>query len=420
VARVAAVDLGATSARVAVVDFDHDHPEAEIVHRYPHQPVRAPDGSLRWDWARLMSEVDVGLERAREQGPLASIGVDTWGVDYGLLGDDGQLLSAPYSYRDGRTDAWESLVDKLGPERLYTTTGIQLMALNTVFQLAAHDRAELDQASTLLMLPELVVNHLTGAIAGEVTSAGTSALVDVATGGWSLELLDAIGLDVSLFPPILRAGAAAGTWRDVPVHLVGGHDTASAFVARATSSPGSAVVSAGTWFLVGVERPAPDVSNQARLANFSNEPGVWGGVRFLKNVTGLWLLGRCRAVWGTDVAPASQAGPVFDVNDPAVAAADDTEQAIRAAAGLTDRAERDVVVRCIFDSIAARVARVVNELAGFVDEPITAIDVVGGGGQVAPLMRILGEVTGLEVRVGPAEAAALGNARVQAAALGVV
>lgn len=414
--RVAAVDLGATSARVAVVDFAADDPTPEIVHRHPHGPVRWKDGSLRWDWSRLMAEVEHGLELALDRGPLASIGVDTWGVDYGLLGDDGALLSPPYSYRDARTAGWEATADRLGRERLYSISGIQLMPLNTLFQLAAHDRAELEHASTLLMLPELAVHHLTGAITGERTSAGTTALVDLATGSWSTELLDDLDLDVTLFPPVSPAGTKAGTWSGVPVHLVGGHDTASAFAARPRSS--GAVVSAGTWFLVGIERDAPDVSERARAANFSNEPAVSGGVRFLKNVTGLWLLERCREAWGNVPEPAGTAGPAFDPDDPEIASADDMESAIKRVAGLPATARPDVVVRCIFDSIAYAVARVINELGYFAGEPIKAIDVVGGGGQIKSLMDILRDVTGLPVNVGPAEATALGNALVQARAAG--
>ncbi|MBA3653694.1 MAG: rhamnulokinase [Actinobacteria bacterium] len=417
--RVAAVDLGATSARVAVVDLDREPLEAEIVHRYAHQPITWSDGSLRWDWERLMAEVEVGLERALEGGPLASIGVDTWGVDYGLLGDGGALLSPPYSYRDSRTDAWEAVADRLGRQRLYALTGIQLMAINTVFQLAAHDRRELDDATTLLMLPELVVHHLTGALTGEVTSAGTSALVDVATGTWSAELVDDLDLDPTLFPPIARAGAPVGRWRGVPVHLVGGHDTASA-VAACSSPPGAAFVSAGTWFLVGALRSGPDLSSEAREANFSNEPAISQGVRFLKNVTGLWLLERCRAQWGgpplatlVSTAEATAPGPRFDPNDARFERTADMEAEIRSAAALPTSADRAAVVRCIVDSIAYAVAGVVDQLGGLIGSPVTAIDVVGGGGQLPLLVELLRRATGVPVRVGPAEATAIGNALVQ-------
>jgi rhamnulokinase len=425
--RVAAVDLGATSARVAVVDLDDEDPQPEVVHRHAHQPVVWSDGSLRWDWGRLVAEVQRGLGQALDGGPLASIGIDTWGVDYGLLGADGVLLSPPFSYRDARTDGWAEVADRLGRERLYRTTGIQLMAVNTVFQLAAHPRDELAAASTLLMLPELLVHHLTGAVTGEVTSAGTTALVDVTSGTWSTELLGDLDVDPGLFPAIGTAGTRVGEWRGVPVHLVGGHDTASAVAARPAGAPeASAFVSAGTWLLVGAERPAPDTSEAARLGNFSNEPGALGGVRFLKNVTGLWLLERCREQWGdpsvealVDQAAAEPVGgPTVDPNDARFANPSNMEAEIRSAARLGRRSGRDAVVRCIFDSLAAATAGVVNELGTFLGRPVERLDIVGGGGRIDVLVRLLEDACGVEVVVGPAEATALGNALVQGRALG--
>lgn len=304
--RVLAVDLGATSGRVAAVDLAAEAMAPEIITRFAHAPVRDADGSLRWDWDGIVAHVIAGLERGIALGAVSSIGVDTWGVDYGLLGADGRLLSAPYCYRDARTDGWRAVAVRIGEERLYGMTGVQLMPINTIFQLAAHDRGELAQASQLLMLPELLVHALTGAVTGEATSAGTTALVDLATGDWSRELLDAIAVDPAIMPPIRRAGTDVGRWRDVPVRLTGGHDTASAFAgaragtrAGAAAARGAAVISSGTWMLVGVEREAADVSEAARRANFSNERGTLGGYRFLKNVMGLWMLEQCRARWGT-------------------------------------------------------------------------------------------------------------------------
>jgi len=426
--RVAAVDFGATSVRVAVVDLDAAEPVPEIVHRYLHAPVRFADGSLRWDWDRLAAETERGLATALEGGPLASIGVDTWGVDYGLLGSDGKLLSPPFSYRDGRTAGWQAVADTLGRDRLYRTSGIQLMAVNTVFQLAVHPRDELERAAGLLMLPELLVHHLTGSAWGEVTSASTTALVDIADGSWSAELLSEIGVDPGLFPPIARAGTPAGAWRGVPVHLVAGHDTASAVAARAPGAPASAAfVATGSWFLVGVERDAADVSDAARRANFSNEAGALGGFRFLKNVTGLWLLEQCRAQWGAPrveelfraAGALAAGGPVVDPNDQRFADAVDMESELRAAAGLRASAGRDAVVRCILDSVAAATSRVLDELRTVLGEPVTRVDVLGGGGRSELLVHLIGEACGVEVLVGPAEATALGNALVQARALGV-
>jgi rhamnulokinase len=400
---VLAVDLGATSARVARVDLDTF--DVEVVHRYAHQPV-----GDRWDWDRLVAEVERGLALA---GPAASIGVDTWGVDYGLLGADGVLLSPPHAYRSDRTRGWRAVVDRIGERRLYETTGIQLMQINTIFQLAAHDRDELARAHRLLMLPELLVHALTGEAHGERTSAGTSALVDLRTGTWSVDLLDTIGVEVAIMPTIEPAGTIGGSWRDVPVHLVGGHDTASAVAAMPV--PGAAFVSSGTWMLVGVERPEPALDD----VTFSNEPGVGGGVRRLKNVMGLWMLERCRAQWGDppldellDAAASVAAGPVVDARDDRFLAPADMEAEVRAAAGLPSGAGRDVVVRCILDSLAAATAGVLGELG------VAEVCVIGGGAQNALLNQRIAEASGLPVHTGPVEATALGNAMVQGISLG--
>ena len=401
---VAAVDLGASSARVARVDLETF--EVDVVHRHVHEPVHS-----RWAWSRLVAEVERGLELA---GPVASIGVDAWGVDYGLLGDDGALLSPPHAYRSTRTAGWRDVVERIGEDRLYRTTGIQLMQINTIFQLAVHDRDELARARRLLMLPELLVHALTGEPHGEVTSAGTSALVDLATGDWSDALLDAIDVDPSIMPTIERAGARAGAWRGIPVHLVGGHDTASAVAAM--PRPGAAFVSSGTWMLVGIERPEPVLDDPT----FSNEPGVAGGVRLLKNVMGLWLLERCRAQWDNPPldallreAEAVRDAPVIDARDERFLTPEDMEAEVRAAAGLPESAGRDVVARCVLDSLAASAAGVLDELGA------TELCVIGGGAQNALLNRLLGEASGLPVHVGPVEATALGNALVQGVALGV-
>lgn len=419
--RVAAVDCGATSIRVAVVD---ESDTVEIVHRYAHQPVSHADGSLRWDWDRIVAEVEAGLERALATGPLDSIGVDTWGVDYGLLDGDGKLVAAPFAYRDERTAGWRTTVDRLGEERLYEQTGIQLMPINTIFQLAAHDRTELARATKLLMLPELLVHHLTGVMTAEVTSAATTGLVSLRTGTWDTELLTEIDLDPSLFLPLQPAGTRAGEWRGVPVHLVGGHDTASAVYARPSKpTPHRAFVSTGSWVLVGVERAEPLTTRIARLANFSNERSVDGGFRLLKNVTGLWLLEQCRDEWGgvpipelVALAHDARGGMVINVDDPHVANATSVLKAIANLSEL-DAEDRGGITRCILESIAAAVAGVVDQLSHVTGDAITELDLLGGGAQIPLLVELIKNHTDLPCVVGSAEATALGNARAQFAAL---
>jgi len=419
---VAAVDFGATSIRVGRVDLAADPITVDIVHRHHHKPVAHPDGSLRWDWRRLLAETERGLELALEQGPLASIGVDTWGVDYGLVAADGTLLGDPHCYRSSRTEAHREVVDRIGARRLYEVTGLQLQAFNTIFQVAAHDRDELAGAAHLLLLPDLVVHHLTGAVASERTTAGTSGLLDLRTRDWAPELLDACDARPELLPEVVEPGTVAGVWRGIPVVRVGGHDTASAVVGMgAAADAATAFVATGTWLLVGREQPEADTSEAARQDNFTNEQGVDGGIRFLKNLAGFWLLEECRRAWGEpEVAPllaaaAAVEGDVdtFDVTDPRFLAPADMEAEVRDAAGLPASTERAVVARAIVASLAATTADVVGRLGG-----IREIAMFGGGAGVELLRTEIAARTGLPVSVGPTEAAALGNALVQGVALG--
>jgi rhamnulokinase len=306
------------------------------------------------------------------------------------------------------------------------------MQINTLFQLAAHDREELGRARRLLMLPELLVYELTGAALGERTSAGTTGLVDLTTGDWATELLSAIGVDPAIVPAISRAPAFGGEWRSangqrVPVHLVGGHDTASAIAALPSPLPDAAFISSGTWMLVGTERGAPDVTNTAMRANFSNEPGVLGGVRLLKNVMGLWMLEQCRAQWGDPplgdvMARAGQiaaGGPTCDATDPRFLAPLDMEAEVRAAAALPPSASREVVARCILDSLAAAAAKVVRELEELTGVRVPEICIVGGGSRNTLLNALIEQAAGVPVRTGAVEATLLGNALVQGVGLGM-
>lgn len=425
--RVLAVDLGATSVRVVAVDIDAPQPTLQVLHRWQNGPVRDGDGSLRWDWPRILLEVRRGLEAGLKAGPAASIGVDGWAVDYGLLDRYGRLLEPPYSYRDDRTARWHSIAQRIGVDRLYRITGVQQMAINTVFQVALHDRDQLRKAAKLLLLPDLLVRELTGFEGAERSNASTTALLDARSGDWASEITAEIGLTEGILPEVIPAGLAVGSWHGVPVHSVGSHDTASAFVGvPVTPSARTAIVSSGTWFLVGVERPTLDLSEESRVANFSNERAALGGFRFLKNVAGFWMLERCRAQWGGPPimelvnAAAQVIRPVslVDVMDPRFSAPIDMETEIRVAARLGGGASRAEIVRCIMESIAAAAARVVRELGPIVGAPIEELLVVGGGARVSLMNDLLRRHTGLRVTVGSPEASALGNALVQGIALG--
>lgn len=425
--RVAAVDLGAASIRIAVVDLAALEPEVAVVHRWKNTPMRADDGTLRWDWPLIVSEVESGLVKALATGPLASIGVDGWGVDYGLIDTTGDLVALPYSYRDPRTDQWDATLDSLGADFIYETTGIQLMAINTLFQLAVHDRGELDDAETVVLLPDLMTQTLTGTVAGERSNASTTALLDVAHGDWSVPLVEGIGLTTRLFPEVVGAPASAGAWKGVPVTTVGSHDTASAFLGMPGSpGPGTVFVSSGTWVLVGVERPEADTSEAARLANFSNERGALGGFRFLKNVTGFWMLEQCRPSWGdppiedlvAEAASVSRPVPMVDATDPRFLSPPSMVDEIVDAARFESEPTRGEVVRCILESIALAVAEIVDELTTITGRPMKEIIVVGGGARLDLLNTLIAERTGLPVIVGSPEATALGNAVVQGIGVG--
>jgi rhamnulokinase len=422
---VAAVDFGASSIRVCRIELGDGEPRLDVVHRHEHCARADADGVLRWDWQRLLAEAERGLQLALDVGPLASIGVDTWGVDYGLLDRRGDLLAPPVSYRDSRTDTtWRDVVDRVGRDELYAITGLQLLPFNTIFQLAAHDRAQLEAAAHVVMLPELVVHHFTGTIAAEATSAGTTGLLDLDRGMWSDELCAAIELPRHLFPELVPAGTAVGTWHGVPVHLVGGHDTASAVVAG--SAPEHAFVSAGTWLIAGREQARADTGAAARDAGFSNEQALPGGVRLLRNVAGWWLVEECRRAWGDPplaelVAEAETSEPsaTFDASDDRFVAPPHMPSEIASACGLPDDAPRGRIVRAAIDAMAATTLAVVDAMPQRDGDPLVrGIRVFGGGVRAPRFLEALRERTALPVSCGPVEATALGNALVQGVAAG--
>jgi rhamnulokinase len=321
----AAVDLGASSGRVIVGRVGDGTLELAEVHRFGNEPVRLPSG-LHWDVVALYRETVAGLRRA--EGAV-SAGIDTWAVDYGLLDDRGGLLGLPYHYRDERT-APPLPLSVLGAEELYAITGIQHLPFNTVYQLATEPPARLAAAGTLLLVPDLLGYWLTGTVGAERTNASTTALLDVTAGGWSAAVATRLGLPAGLLPPLREPGDRIGaalphTGVEVPLVAVGSHDTASAVLAVPASSPRFAYVSAGTWSLAGVELDEPVLTAASREANFTNEVGVDGTIRYLRNVMGLWLLQECQRGWDEPdtaalVEAAAKAPPfaaVVDPDDPA-------------------------------------------------------------------------------------------------------
>jgi rhamnulokinase len=438
---VAAVDLGATSGRVMIGRVRDGRVELEPIERFPNGPVEGPDG-LHWDLSALYRRILEGLRTAVAAEPeVASVGIDSWAVDYGLV-RNGELLAEPFHYRDDRTLQGVEAVHGIVPfDELYRRNGLQFLPFNTLYQYAVERR--LPDAAAALLVPDLVAHLLTGAVVAERTNASTTGLLDVRTGQWDIALAERLGIPASVLPPLVDPGAELGVLRGrarervgaaLEVVAVGSHDTASAVVAVPLSSPNAAYISCGTWGLVGVELDEPVLTDAARAANFTNEGGVDGRVRFLHNVTGLWLLSETVRTWeAEDGAPvdlpalladaAEVAGeiPLFDANDPRLSAPGDMPA--RIAAVLRDGGGavpegRAAFARTIVESIAAAFADAVRTAGRLTDRDIDVIHVVGGGSLNELLCQATADRAGLPVLAGPVEATALGNVLVQARAHG--
>lgn len=425
--RYVAVDLGASSGRVLVATFDGGRVELDEVHRFVNEPVRLPDG-LRWNLLGLFAEVARGVRDACAAGPVVSVGVDAWGVDYALVDDEARPLGLPFHYRDARTDGMpERAFARVPRDELYRVTGIQTMPINTVFQLLADDPRALDRAAGILLVPGLVSHWLGGRPANDDTAASTTGLLDAATGDWARGVIARLGLPAAPFGPLVAPGTALGTLRSdiaggatgVDVVAVAGHDTAAAFAA-ALGDDDTAVLSSGTWSLVGIESPRPVLSDAALAANLTNERGVGGTVRLLKNVMGLWLLQECEREWGLGTAQllaeaeAADDAPLFDPDDPTLLAPGGMPARIHRLMGASP--DRGATVRGILTSLACKYRWVLEDIEAVSGRRIRRIDVVGGGAGNALLARITADVTGRTVLAGPREATALGNALVQVGA----
>jgi rhamnulokinase len=421
--RVAAADFGAASGRVIVGEVGPSSVTLEECHRFVNRPVRV-GGTLHWDILSLYQEMLDGLRKA---GPVDGIGIDSWAVDYGLLDASGGLLGNPVHYRDERTSGARENLERLGAAELYATTGLQFLPFNTIHQLIAETR--LGAARRLLMIPDLLAYWLTGEQGAEVTNASTTQLLDVRTRAWATELVEKVGVDPALLPPLREPGTLIGSHDGTPVIAVGSHDTASAVVGVPAADGRFAYVSCGTWSLVGVELDHPVLTDASREANFTNELGVDGTVRYLRNVMGLWLLQECVREWDADTeellraASALPRGAVIDPDDPVFLPPGDMPARIVDACRRADQpvpADRPAVVRCIVDSLADAHRRAIQEARELSGREVDVVHVVGGGARNSLLCQLTADACGLPVLAGPVEATALGNVLVQARALGAV
>lgn len=445
---VAAVDLGATSGRVILGRIEDDVLQMRHVARFPNDPVHLGDG-LHWNLPELYRQVLVGLASAEREAPaqIRSVGIDSWAVDYGLLRGD-RLLGVPFHYRDQRTHRGVDAVHaRISAAELYRRNGLQHLPFNTLFQLA-EEADLLGFADQMLLIPDLLNYWLTGQIRAERTNASTTGLLDPRTGTWDAELAAILDIPTPILPPLLDAGTSLGALSATPtafigralnVTTVGSHDTASAVVAIPNQGRDFAYISCGTWGLVGLELDKPVMSDAAREANFTNEGGVDGRVRFLHNVMGLWLLSESLRHWYKGATDAERSanlqelllhaarvtGPVaiFDVNDPVFSPPGDIPGRIAEwcrAHGERVPSTPAETVRAIIDSLAEAFAQAVERAVALADHGVSVIHIVGGGAQNALLCQSLADRSGLDVLAGPIEATAMGNLLVQARAIGIV
>ncbi len=441
-----AADLGAESGRVMVGRFDGERLSLREAHRFDSRPVRLPDG-LHTDALRIFSEMQHGLAAAAQDGEPAGVGVDTWGVDFALLDGDLALLGEPLHYRDSLASGMLARAFESVPrEEIFGITGIQFMEINTLFQLLRlrqRGSPALAAARRRLMMPDLFSYWLSGRACGELTIASTSQCLDARSWTWAFGLLERLGLPTSIFPELVRPGTVLAELLPqvarevglvpVPVVAVGGHDTALAVASVPAAGRDFAYLSSGTWSLLGAELPEPCIGEKSLAANFTNEAGVCGTVRLLKNLCGLWLVQECRRSWArqgavdsyASLTEAALAAPAFrslvDVDDPVFGEPGGMPERVQAYCERTGQpvpATKGEMVRCVLDSLALKYRHVLGLLEAIVGRRLDPLHIVGGGTRNRLLCQLAADATGRVVVAGPVEATAAGNVLMQAMALG--
>ncbi|HOQ76268.1 MAG TPA: rhamnulokinase [Thermoclostridium sp.] len=444
-----AVDLGAGSGRTIAGRFDGSRLELVETHRFPNEPVMV-NGSLYWDILRLFHEMKQGIIKAAGMGLCPdSIGIDTWGVDYGLLDENGDLLANPYHYRDLRTEGMMETGFEICPKKqMYERAGIQFMKFNTLYQLMAAKRKQphlLEKAKTLLFIPDLLRYFLTGVKSTEYTIASTSQLLDVNTGEWDMDMMGRMGIPTDIFTEIVSACTRTGSVREdvldelnipsMEAIAVGGHDTASAVAAVPASGEDFAYISSGTWSLMGIESDLPIVNETTFNLNLTNEGGVTGNNRVLANIMGMWIIQECRRSWAREgislnydeinrLAEESWAFQCFiDPNDDSFFAPGDMPKRVQAYCEKTGQKvpeSRGEIIRCVLESLALKYRMVAEELELVRGRKLDTIHVVGGGCRNRLLNQLTADCSGKTVLAGPVEATATGNIICQLIARGEV
>ncbi len=434
--RVVAIDLGAESGRVIAASFNGQSLELQVIHRFPNVPVRART-TLYWDALRLFHDMTEGIAAAKRSSAVDSIGIDTWGVDWALLDRNGELIGSPVHYRDSRTDGMMEWVFERVPKRtLFERTGIQFMQINGLYSLASlvkNCSPQLDIAAHFLTIADLFNYWLTGAKTCEFTHVTTQQMFNPRTGNWDWETLNAVGIPTGIFGEIVPSGTSLGEYDGIKVIAPAVHDTGSAVVAVPTITRDYCYISSGTWSLIGLEMPQPIINDDSYRANLTNEGGVEGTYRLLKNIMGLWLIQQSRATWrasGQDytyetlIELAAAAEPfrsLFDPDDPVFLPPGDMPARIQrlcADSGQPIPETPGQILRSIMESLALKYRFVLDNLIAISAQPVERIHIIGGGTQNTLLCQMTANACQRPVYAGPVEATALGNAIVQLIALG--
>lgn len=447
--KVLSFDFGASSGRAMLASFENGKIEMTEIHRFSNDPVTV-NGRMYWDVLRLFFEIKTGITKAVNAGGFDAIGIDTWGVDFGLINKKGELIGNPFHYRDQRTKGIPERIfnEIISKEELYHRAGMQFMHFNTIYQLMylKYNEPELlAQADKFLMMPDLFAYFLTGEMKEEASIASTSNLLNPNTKDWDFELIEKLGLDKKLFAPIVKSGSVYGYLSDgicaelgckkVPVVAVCSHDTASAVAATPASTDDFVYISCGTWSLFGIESKIPFLSDEAYKADFTNEGGFEGTIRFLKNIMGLWLIQESRRQWrreGTEVgfdtlekeALASEPFKCFiNVDDPMFETAGNLPKRVLEFCEKTGQyvpKNRGEIMRCIYQSLAMKYKHTYNMLSDFTKRDYKSINILGGGIKDKLLCRLTADATGATVLAGPTEATVMGNIAVAFYALGEI
>jgi rhamnulokinase len=444
-----AFDLGAGSGRAILGELKDGRLAIRELHRFPNDPVQVGN-RLHWDVLRLFHEIKQGLLKAKHEGiALGSIGIDSWAVDFGFIGNNGELLGNPYHYRDHHTNGvMEEVCERIGRERIFGKTGLQFLPFNSIYQLAALKKAGsplLERADKLLMIPDLLRYFLTGEMKSEFTNASTTQLYNALNGAWDSELIQELGLEPSLFAEVVQPGTIVGKLSDavcselgIPattVVAVGEHDTGSAVAGTPGNPEGFAYLICGTWSLLGTEVQEPVMTPQALEWNFTNEGGVFGTYRLLRNIMGLWLIQECRRAWEKAgishsyaelVALAEQAEPLvslIDPDDPGFLNPPSMPEQIAAYCRKTGQPvpeSHGAVFRCIMESLALKYRLILERTEKLSGHRYQGLNMVGGGIQNELLCRFTANAIGRPVWAGPIEASAIGNLMLQWIAQGQV